>query len=146
MPCGVLLDEMPTIYLKGIDQLIATARSNKVAILIGAQDKSQLTRDYTREEADVIFNTVGNVFSGQVSGVTAKEFADAFGEEWRQEQSVSEGDSSSSVSTSYRLQKILPASRIESLSQGTFFGKVADNINQKIRKKFFLAEIQMDMD
>ena len=146
LPCGVLLDEMPTIYLKGIDQLIATARSNKVAILIGAQDKSQLTRDYTREEADVIFNTVGNVFSGQVSGVTAKEFADAFGEEWRQEQSVSEGDSSSSVSTTYRLQKILPASRIESLSQGTFFGKVADNINQKIRKKFFLAEIQIDME
>lgn len=68
---AVLLDEMPTSFLKGIDNLIATARINKVAIVIGAQDKSQMTRDYSRVEATVIFNTIGTLFSGKVNGEAA---------------------------------------------------------------------------
>ena len=63
---AVLIDELPTIYLKGLDNLINTARENKVAVVIGAQDKSQLVRDYDTKESDVIFNTVGNVFAGAV--------------------------------------------------------------------------------
>ena len=85
--CGVLLDELPTIFIKGLDNLIATARSNKVAIVIGAQDKSQLIRDYTQKEADVIFNTVGNIFSGQVNGKTAEDLNKSFGKEFREQQS-----------------------------------------------------------
>ena len=72
---GVLLDELPTIFIKGLDNLIATARSNKVAIVLGAQDKSQLVRDYTQKEADVIFNTDGNNFAGQVNGKTAEDLS-----------------------------------------------------------------------
>lgn len=60
------MDEVPTIYFKGLDTLIATARSNKVAVCLGAQDFSQLVRDYGEKEARVIQNTVGNVFAGQV--------------------------------------------------------------------------------
>jgi type IV secretory pathway TraG/TraD family ATPase VirD4 len=71
--CGVLLDEIPTIFIKGVDNLIATARSNFVAIVLGAQDKSQLKRDYGEKESEVIFNTVGNIFSGQVNGKTAED-------------------------------------------------------------------------
>ena len=48
--------------------LIATARSNKVAVLLGFQDFSQLKRDYGDKEAAVVMNTVGNIFSGQVVG------------------------------------------------------------------------------
>lgn len=142
---AVLLDEMPTIYLKGIDQLIATCRSNKVAVVVGAQDKSQVIRDYTKEDAETIFNTVGNVFSGQVSGETAQNFAKTFGQEWREEQSVSDSETSQSITRNYRLQDILPASKIETLSQGTFFGKVQDNNDTKIKRKFFCGEIQIDM-
>ena len=29
---SVIIDELPTIYFKGLDNLIATARSNKVAV------------------------------------------------------------------------------------------------------------------
>ena len=43
---SVIIDELPTIYFKGLDNLIATARSNKVAVCLGFQDFSQLERDY----------------------------------------------------------------------------------------------------
>ena len=56
---SIIIDELPTIYFRGIDNLIATARSNKVAVCLGFQDFSQLTRDYGEKEAKVIQNTVG---------------------------------------------------------------------------------------
>ena len=68
---SIIIDELPTIYFRGIDNLIATARSNKVAVCLGFQDYSQLARDYGDKEAKVIQNTVGNIFSGQVVGETA---------------------------------------------------------------------------
>ena len=38
---SIIVDEVPTIYFRGLDILIATARSNKVAVCLGAQDFSQ---------------------------------------------------------------------------------------------------------
>lgn len=144
-PCGVLLDELPTIYIKGIDNLIATARSNKVAIVLGAQDESQLRRDYGDKESEVVFNTVGNIFAGQVNGKTAKTLSETFGREFREQQSETTGDSVS-VNRSFQQQEILPQSRIETLTQGYFFGKVADNNDCRIDKKLFCGEIQIDME
>lgn len=69
---SILVDEVPTIYFRGLDTLIATARSNKVAVCLGAQDFSQLVRDYGEKEARVIQNTIGNIFSGQVVGERRK--------------------------------------------------------------------------
>ena len=34
---AVIIDELPTIYIRGLDNLIATARSNKVAVMLGFQ-------------------------------------------------------------------------------------------------------------
>ena len=62
---SIIIDELPTIYFKGLDNLIATARSNKVAVLLGFQDFSQLVRDYGDKEAKVVMNTVGNLFNGE---------------------------------------------------------------------------------
>lgn len=144
--CGVLLDELPTIFIKGLDNLIATARSNKVAIVLGAQDKSQLIRDYTQKEADVIFNTVGNIFAGQVNGKTAEDLSKSFGKEFREQQSQTLNIDSESVSVSFHQEELMPISKIETLTQGFFFGKVADNNDTRIEKKFFCGEIQIDLD
>ena len=38
-----------------IDNLIATARSNKVSVLMGIQEKAQLVQQYGKTGADVIF-------------------------------------------------------------------------------------------
>ena len=70
---AVIIDELPTIYMRGLDNLIATARSNKVAVMLGFQDFGQvLKRDYGDKGPAVICNTVGNVFAGQVVAETAK--------------------------------------------------------------------------
>ena len=75
----MIIDELPTIYFRGLDNLIATARSNKVAVCLGFQDFSQLTRDYGDKESEVIQNTIGNMFSGQLVGETAKTLSERFG-------------------------------------------------------------------
>ena len=143
---AILLDEAPTVIIKGLDNLIATARSNKVATVLGGQDKSQFIRDYGEKYANVIFNTVGNIISGQVNGKTADELSRAFGKEFRERQSQTVGDESESIQISFSQEDILPVSKIETLSQGTFFGKVADDFTDKIEKKFFCGEILIDND
>ena len=139
---AVLIDELPTIYLKGLDNLIDTARQNKVAVVIGAQDKSQLVRDYDKKESDVIFNTVGNVFAGAVKGDTAEELSKSFGKEDREQRSYQEGGPSDHTTFSYQLRELLPPHKIEALSQGYFCGYVADTFSQHVHPKIFCGEVQ----
>ena len=142
--CGVLLDEVPTIFIKGLDNLIATARSNKVGIVLGTQDKSQLIRDYGEREANVIFNTVGNLLCGQVNGRTAEEVSRSFGKDWKKQHSQSESTDSETFSISMQMQDVMPVNRIETLSQGEFVGKVADSHGHRIDQKFFAGTIDID--
>ncbi|KAB6524767.1 TraM recognition domain-containing protein, partial [Phocaeicola vulgatus] len=141
---SILVDEVPTIYFRGLDTLIATARSNKVAVCLGAQDFSQLVRDYGEKEARVIQNTIGNIFSGQVVGETAKNLSERFGKVLQQRQSVSINRQDVSTSINTQLDSLIPASKISNLSQGTFVGSVSDNFGEKIDQKIFHAEIIVD--
>ena len=118
---SVIIDELPTIYFKGLDNLIATARSNKVAVCLGFQDFSQLVRDYGDKEAKVVMNTVGNIFSGQV---------------------INRQDVSTSINT--QMDSLIPPSKISGLTQGMFVGSVSDNFNERIEQKIFHAEIVVD--
>lgn len=144
LKCAVIIDELPTIYFRGLDNLIATARSNKVGVLLGFQDFSQLTRDYGEKESKVIQNTVGNIFSGQVIGETAKTLSERFGKVLQQRQSVSINRQDVSTSINTQLDSLIPASKIANLSQGTFVGAVADNFDERIEQKIFHAEIVVD--
>jgi len=141
---SVVIDELPTIYFKGLDNLIATARSNKVAVLLGFQDFSQLTRDYGDKEAKVVMNTVGNIFSGQVVGDTAKTLSERFGKvlQKRQSMTINRNDKSTSIST--QMDSLIPQSKISTLTQGMFVGAVADNFDERIEQKIFHCEIVVD--
>lgn len=141
---SVIIDELPTIYFRGLDNLIATARSNKVAVCLGFQDFSQLVRDYGDKEAKVILNTVGNIFSGQVVGETAKTLSERFGKIVQKRQSISINRNDTSTSISTQLDSLIPASKISTLSQGMFVGAVADNFGEKIEQKIFHAQIVVD--
>ena len=141
---AVIIDELPTIYFRGLDNLIATARSNKVAVCLGFQDFSQLNRDYGEKESKVIQNTVGNIFSGQVVGETAKTLSERFGKILQKRQSVSINRQDVSTSINTQLDSLIPASKISNLSQGTFVGAVSDNFGEKIDQKIFHAEIVVD--
>lgn len=140
----VIIDELPTIYFRGLDNLIATARSNKVAVCLGFQDYSQLNRDYGEKESKVVQNTVGNIFSGQVVGETAKTLSERFGKVLQKRQSVSINRQDVSTSINTQLDSLIPASKIANLSQGTFVGAVSDNFGEKIDQKIFHAEIIVD--
>ncbi|RKT01808.1 conjugal transfer protein MobC [Chryseobacterium defluvii] len=141
---SVIIDELPTIYFRGLDNLIATARSNKVAVCLGFQDFSQLTRDYGDKESKVIQNTVGNIFSGQVVGETAKNLSERFGKVLQQRQSMTINRNDTSTSISTQLDSLIPASKISNLSQGMFVGAVTDNFDERIEQKIFHSEIVID--
>ncbi|MDP4201123.1 MAG: conjugal transfer protein MobC [Bacteroidota bacterium] len=141
---SIIIDELPTIYFRGLDNLIATARSNKVAVCLGFQDFSQLIRDYGDKEAKVVMNTVGNIFSGQVVSETAKTLSERFGKvlQKRQSMTINRNDKSTSVST--QMDSLIPPSKISNLTQGMFVGAVSDNFEERIEQKIFHCEIVVD--
>ena len=143
---SIIIDELPTIYFKGLDNLIATARSNKVSTLLGFQDFSQLKRDYGDKEAAVVMNTVGNIFSGQVVGETAKTLSERFGKILQKRQSITINREDKSTSINTQMESLIPASKISTLTQGMFVGAVADNFSERIEQKIFHCEIVVDAE
>ena len=141
---SVIIEELPTIYFKGLDNLIATARSNKVAVCLGFQDFSQLVRDYGDKEAKVVMNTVGNIFSGQVVGETAKTLSERFGKVLQKRQSITINRQDKSTSINTQMDSLIPPSKISGLTQGMFVGSVSDNFDERIEQKIFHAEIVVD--
>jgi len=138
---SLIVDELPTIYFRGLDTLIATARGNKVSTTLGIQDYSQLKRDYGDKDAEAIFNTIGNIFSGAVNGSTAKNLSTRFGKnvQMTQSQNFSQKEVTTNVST--RLETLITESRISTLSQGEFVGTVADNFGENIKQKVFHGQL-----
>ncbi len=141
---SLIFDEFPTIYFNGMDNLIATARSNKVATTLAIQDASQLRLHYGKEQAEVIMNIVGNIISGQVSGDTAKQLSERFGKILQDRQSIAINRNDTSITKSKQLELAIPVNKISSLSSGEFVGMVADNPNETIVLKAFCAEFIND--
>jgi hypothetical protein len=115
-----------------------------VVVCLGFQDFSQLKRDYGDKEAAVVMNTVGNIFSGQVVGESAKNLSERFGKvlQKRQSMTINRQDKSTSIST--QMDSLIPASKISNLTQGMFVGSVSDNFDERIEQKIFHAEIVVD--
>lgn len=141
----LIFDEFPTLTTD-IIPTIATGRSNKIAVCLGIQDASQLRKDYGKEQADVIMNTVGNIISGQVTGDSAKQLSERIGKIMQDRESLSINSGDTSISRSKQLEYAVPSSRISALSSGEFVGMVADTPDQKIQLKAFHSEIQNDFD
>ena len=93
----------------------------------------------------MIQNTVGNVFSGQVVGETAKTLSERFGKVLQQRQSMTINRNDKSTSISTQLDSLIPASKISNLTQGMFVGAVSDNFDERIEQKIFHAEIIVDV-
>ncbi len=145
-PSSLILDELPTLYFMGLDNLMATARSNKVSTLLGFQDLEQLKRDYGDKAAQTIFNITGNIFSGAVKSNTAKELQEIFGKTKQKIKNVSMDTNITSVSINEQFEYVLPQSRISQLSQGEFVGLLADNFGQELKRKIFRGTIIPDKE
>jgi hypothetical protein len=142
LPCSLVFDEFPTLYFNGMDSLLATARSNRVAATIAVQDMTQLRKEYGRDQADVLLNITGNVISGQVSGDTARQLSERFGKILQERRSTHTGSRDSSSTTSQHLEAALPPSRIASLSAGELVGLLADAPDQRLPLKMFHGRIR----
>ena len=146
LPCAVVIDELPTISVQGLDGLMATARSNKVAVVLGIQDLTQVKADYGDKTADKILALPANVFVGASSLSTAEKYSKEFGKEFRRQESQTRSSDSESVSISYHEEEVMPIRKITSLPQGTFIGKVAVENGSPIRQPFFCGAIQIDIE
>lgn len=133
-----LIDEGPTIFIPNLDEIPATARSNKLAVVYMAQDFSQMDAMYGKEKRTALVANLASQFYGNVSEyTTAKYVSDIVGKEYRFVESVNQGTSSSdsgdssSSGRSYSEQQrdIIKPQEMFSLPPGTFVGKLVESQN-----------------
>ncbi len=141
---ALIIDELPTVFVHGLDHFIATARSNRIATCLILQDFSQLVRDYGERQSRVVFNTIGNIISGQVLGETAKLLSERFGRilQTRQGYSSNTQDISNSIST--QLDALIPSAKISQLSQGFFVGCLTQTVGVSLDQPVFHAKLHAD--
>lgn len=145
-PMGVILDELPTIFIMGLRKIIDTGRSHLVATVLGIQSVSQLIADYGKELADVIFDNCANVFSGAAKGETARRISDIFGKIHQEKLSrtVSRNDTTTSMGT--QMMDLMPKSKISGMSTGYFGGIVADTFEHPIKQKLCYGLLRPNME
>ncbi len=149
----VLLDEAPTIYIPNIEQIPATARSNKIATIFGVQDFSQLVDNYGEDKAQIIISNLGNQFFGRVTnGRTAEMVKTLFSKEDRTFISANTGSGTSgalihtqSNASSGKSENIQERDRVKvsdliNLNPGEFYGIIAEGKPKEFLKTQFLED------
>lgn len=141
---SLVFDELPTIYFRGLDTLIATARSNRISTLVGIQTIDQLIRDYGKEQANAILTNIGNVFAGQSVGDTARFIQSRMGKILQERQSININRNTQSTSFSTQMDFLVPEGKIATLPQGCMVGQVADDFGQQVSQRNFNCLIDVD--
>ncbi|WP_159517950.1 type IV secretory system conjugative DNA transfer family protein [Sunxiuqinia indica] len=142
---SLIFDELPTIYFRGLDTLIATARSNRISTLLGVQTIDQLIRDYGKEQANAITSNIGNVLCGQAAGETAKFIQNRMGKILQERQSLNINRNTQSSTFSTQLDYLVPEGKIATLPQGWMVGQVADNFGENVSQKNFNCLVRADV-
>lgn len=143
---SLIFDELATIYFRGLDTLIATARSNRISTLLGIQTIAQLIRDYGKEQANAILTNIGNLFAGQSVGETARFIQNRMGKILQERQSININRNTQSTSFSTQMDFLVPEGKIATLPQGYMVGQVADNFGEQIQQKNFNSLIHIDTE
>lgn len=127
IPVSIIVDELPTLYFYGIDNLIATARSNKVCVLLGFQELPQLEAGYGKVNKDKIVSIIGNVISGSARNKETLEWLsnDIFGKVVQIKKGVTVDRERTSININENMDNLVPASKISDMSTGWLCGQVA---------------------
>jgi hypothetical protein len=137
LPSGLILDELPTIYVHRIENLIATARSNRVAVLMGLQELPQFQQQFGKEVATTICAVVGNVLSGSVRNKETLDWLEKlFGKVKQMNESLSIDRGKTSRSLSERLEHLIPAGKIAALKAGELVGMLAGDTMESFKGTF----------
>ncbi|WP_443938839.1 type IV secretory system conjugative DNA transfer family protein [Pedobacter sp. MW01-1-1] len=142
IPSALILDEVPTLFVHRIENLIATARSNKVAVLMGLQELPQFKQQYGKDTATTITSVVGSVLSGAVRNKETLDWLERiFGKSKQIGESISIDRSKVSKSISEKLEVLIPAGKIASLGAGEIVGVIATDTNSKFTGQYQTSAI-----
>lgn len=146
---GLIADEFPTIYIHKVDNLIATARSNKVAVMLGLQEQPQLRQFYKKEVADTISAIMGNILSGAVRDKGTLDWLEKmFGKIKQKSYSESISNQGSNMTISEKMDVMIPAGKIAGLRTGEMAGMVVqgnDNATEEFKTSAIFGKINLDM-
>ena len=147
-----MIDEFPTVYIPNVEQLPATARSNKVATILACQDIAQLADKYRKEKTETILSNLGNQFHGRTPNpATARRVSDLFGKE--EQVVISESKKAwdfsqeKTITTSTRESDIVKPQYIANLDTGSFFTILSEGNSRQgishisVDRKFNKSEI-----
>lgn len=142
LPSALIVDEVPTLFLHKIENLIATARSNKVAVLMGLQEIPQFNQQYGKDTAATITSVVGNVLSGSVRNKETLEWLERlFGKSKQLGEGLSIDRNKTSTSLNEKLEALIPAGKIASLNAGEMVGILAADVRETYTGQFETSAI-----
>lgn len=143
IPVSIIVDELPTLYFYGIDNLIATARSNKVCVLLGFQELPQLEAGYGKVNKDKIVSIIGNVISGSARNKETLEWLsnDIFGKVVQMKKGVTIDRDRTSVNINENMDNLVPASKISDMSTGWLCGQVARDFTPTVTTTSFFHKL-----
>lgn len=152
LPTAIVVDELPTLYIHKVENVISTARSNKVAVLTGLQELPQFEQHYGEKVSKTIRSVVGNVLAGSVRHKDTLDWLEKlFGKIKQVGHGLSIDRSKTSVSLNEKLDYLIPAGKIASQRTGEMVGVVAmdesgGEFNGEYKPSAVRCKINLDMD
>jgi hypothetical protein len=148
LPTSLIVDEVPTVYIHRVENLIATARSNKVSVLMGLQEIPQFRQQYGREAAETICSVTANVLSGSARHQDTLVWLEKlFGKVKQLRSGISIDRTKSSVSINEYMDHLIPASKIANLKAGELVGQVAgeaESYTGKFSSDIYHCKVALD--
>ncbi|MDH6358919.1 type IV secretory system conjugative DNA transfer family protein [Parabacteroides sp. PF5-9] len=130
LPSAIIIDELPTIFFHKLANLMATARSNKVAVALGLQELPQLRVAYGKNGADEICSICGNILSGSARQKETLDWLEKlFGKVKQVKQNISIDRNRTTVSMNENMDLLIPGSKIANLQTGQLVGQVAKDFD-----------------
>lgn len=149
LPGGIIADEFPTIYIHKIDNVVATARSSRVAVLLGLQEIPQLRQFYKKEVADTISAIVGNILSGSARDKNTLDWLEKlFGKIKQKSYSQSISQQGTTTSINEKMDNMIPAGKIAALKTGEMVGMIAqgeENDTEEYKTSAVNGKINLDL-
>ena len=150
LPGGIIADEFPTIYIHKIDNVVATARSNRIAVLLGLQELPQLRQFYKKEVADTISSIVGNILSGSARDKNTLEWLEKmFGKIKQKTYSQSISQQGTTTSINEKMDFMIPAGKIATLKTGEMVGIIAqseENDTEEYKTSAINGKINLNLE
>lgn len=131
LPTSIIVDEAPTLYFYQLANLLSTARSNKVSVLLGLQEIPQLEEQYGKATAKTVTSVIGNVISGSARAKETLEWLQTiFGKVKQRRDSISINENKTTLQINENLDYLIPASKISTLPAGSLVGEIALDFGQ----------------